>query len=101
MGGRSAGAVERDEHDYALWEKRVDALYLLCSAKGIFTVDALRRVLEDMGQEAFETRGYYERWVQSVNQNLLEAGIYSLPELTEKLEAVRARGETYGGAQNG
>lgn len=96
MGGGPAGAIELDEHDYALWEKRVDALLVLTSKKGYFTVDGLRRCLEDMGPEAFETQTYYERWVQSVNQNLLEAGAYSVQELAEKMAEVQARGETYG-----
>ena len=55
MGGDPAGDINRDEHDYALWEKRVDALMVIASNKGHFTVDGLRRVLEDMGPEAFET----------------------------------------------
>ena len=29
MGGLPANAVEPTEHDYALWEKRVDALMVL------------------------------------------------------------------------
>ena len=29
MGGLPAGPVERTEHDYALWEKRVDAMMVL------------------------------------------------------------------------
>ena len=96
MGGQSAGHVLSEEHDYALWEKRVDAIWMVCSSKGIFTVDGLRRVLEDMGEGAFETMSYYERWVASVNQNLLEAGIYSIEELAEKMAQVRERGEAYG-----
>ncbi|PLS22535.1 ScnB-like protein [Amylibacter cionae] len=96
MGGQPAGEIKREEHDFALWEKRVDALQVLTSGKGYFTVDGLRRVLEDMGEEAFETMSYYERWVQSVNQNLLEAGVYTIAELAERMEQVQARGETYG-----
>lgn len=96
MGGQDAGRVLTDEHDFALWEKRVDALWIICSTKGLFTVDGLRRVLEDMGEDTFETMSYYERWVASVNQNLLEAGVYSLEELGAKIEEVMARGDTYG-----
>jgi len=101
MGGLPAGPVPRDQHDFALWEKRVDALMVLCSSKGLFTVDGLRRVLEDMGEDAFETMTYYERWVYSVNQNLLEAGAYSLDELGAKMDQVKARGATYGEAAHG
>jgi hypothetical protein len=31
MGGLPAGPVERAEHDYADWERRVDALMILLS----------------------------------------------------------------------
>ncbi len=101
MGGLPAGPVLPEEHDYALWEKRVDALMVIASSKGWFTVDGLRRALEDMGEEAFETMSYYERWVAAVNQNLIEAGAYTLQELGEKMEEVRARGTTYGECAGG
>lgn len=99
MGGLPAGPVTRDEHDFALWEKRVDALQVLCSGKGFFTVDGLRRALEDMGEDAFERMTYYERWIAAVNQNLVEAGVYTLAELGERMEEIAARGATYGEAQ--
>ena len=101
MGGQDAGAVTQDEHDFALWEKRVDALMVIGSARGHFTVDGLRRALEDMGEDAFESMTYYERWVAAVNQNLVEAGVYSLEELGQKMAEVQARGATYGEAQSG
>ncbi len=96
MGGQSAGSVVPQDHDFALWEKRVDALMVVASAKGLFTVDGLRRVLEDMGEAAFETHSYYERWILSINQNLIEAGAYTLAELGTRMTVVRGRGETYG-----
>ena len=101
MGGNPAGEINREEHDYALWEKRIDALWVLCAAKGHFTVDGLRRALEDMGEEAFETMTYYERWVAAVNQNLVEAGVYSLEELGQRMAEIAKRGDTYGEASNG
>ena len=101
MGGQDAGPINPDQHDFALWEKRIDALMTLCGEKGLFTVDGLRRALEDMGEEAFETMTYYERWIAAVNQNLVEAGVYSLEELGQRMEDVAERGPTYGEAQDG
>ncbi|WP_090207545.1 SH3-like domain-containing protein [Yoonia litorea] len=98
MGGTAAGPVPDASHDFALWEKRVDALLVIASSEGHFTVDGLRRVLEDMGEEAFETMSYYERWISSVNQNLIEAGVYTTAELATKMTEVAARGPTYGEA---
>ena len=74
---------------------------ILCSGKGYFTVDGLRRALEDMGEDAFESMSYYERWIASINQNLIESGAYTIEELGVKMAEVQARGETYGDASLG
>lgn len=103
MGGwierMKSAEIDPSQHDFALWEKRVDALMMVASAKGHFTVDGLRRALEDMGERAFETMSYYERWVAAVAQNLVEAGVFTADELQARMDEVRARGETYGQAQ--
>ena len=101
MGGDIAGPVPTDQHDFALWEKRVDALMVVASGKGHFTVDGLRRVLEDMGPDAFDSLSYYERWIGAINQNLIEAGVYTTAELAQKMAQVAARGDTYGNASHG
>ena len=59
----------------------------------------LGRVLEDMGEDAFETMTYYERWMNSVTQNLIQTGVISLDELNAKMTEIKARGATYGEAQ--
>ena len=99
MGGKDAGEITRGEHDFALWEKRVDALLRIAVDKGYFTVDGLRRALEEMGEDSFETMTYYERWIASVTQNMVEAGAFTTEELNARMEEVAARGPTYGEAQ--
>ena len=98
MGGDPAGHINHDQHDFALWEKRVDALMVLASSVGLMNTDSLRRVLEDMGKDAYETMSYYERWIASVSQNMVEAGAFSTAELADKMAQVKARGATYGDA---
>lgn len=98
MGGEVAGPIPTDDHDFSLWEKRIDALLVLCNTKGLFHVDGLRRALEDMPASSFEEMSYYERWIAAVNQNLVEAGIYSTSELAKKMTEITKRGETYGDA---
>lgn len=71
---------------------------IIGSAKGYYTVDGQRRVLEDMGEEAFEKMIYYERWITSVNQNLIEGGANTTTELAEKMADVSTRGDIYGNA---
>src|SRR3954453_14468777 len=91
MGGLPAGKVERTEHDYALWEKRVDALMVLLSSKGRMTVDELRRNIEALGAEAYEKMTYYERWIYSGAQTLIERGDISVDELGRKISEVQGR----------
>jgi hypothetical protein len=42
---------------------------------------------------------YYERWIASITQNLIEAGAFTIEELNARMEEVAARGPTYGEAQ--
>lgn len=99
MGGKDAGPAPSPEHDYALWEKRIDALMVIAFKNGLFTVDAMRRALEGLGEDAFETMTYYERWTAALAQNLVEQGTVTLPELNARMAEVADRGATYGAAQ--
>ena len=72
MGGQPAGKVERSEHDYAEWERRIDAMaVLLWGIKGgerRFTVDEHRRAIESLPPEAYDSLTYYEKWIVALAQ---------------------------------
>jgi hypothetical protein len=93
MGGLSAGPVERTEHDHAPWEKRVDAIRRLLSdeKRRIMTVDELRRGIEALGPGAYDELGYYERWMASIGEILLEKGVITVDELGRKMAEVETR----------
>jgi hypothetical protein len=95
MGGQPAGPVARTEHDYALWEKRVDALLVLLSRKDrrLITVDELRRNIESLGTEAYDTMTYYERWIHSISQTLIQRGVITIDELGRRMAEVEQRHE--------
>lgn len=92
MGGLPAGEVVPAEHDYALWEKRVDALLVLLSRKKHITVDELRRNIESLGAEAYDTMSYYERWIHAIAQTLIQRGVLTIDELGRRMEDIAARG---------
>ena len=92
IGGLPAGPVEATEHDYALWEKRVDALLVLLTGKGQMRVDELRRNIEGLGAEAYDKMTYYERWIYSVAQTLIQRGVITIDELGRKISEVQTRG---------
>ncbi len=93
MGGLEAGPIERVEHDYAPWEKRVDAILrlLIDKQRRVITVDELRRNIEELGPGAYDEMSYYQRWMASIGNNLLEKGVIGVDELGRKMAEVEAR----------
>ncbi len=91
MGGLPAGKVEPTEHDYAEWERRVDALAVLMGAKNV-TVDERRRHIEALPPEDYDRMSYYERWIVSLAQALLQRGVITTAELARKMLEVERRG---------
>ena len=90
MGGLDAGPVDRDEHDKAPWEKRVDALMVLLGQRQILCVDELRRGIEELGADAYDRFGYYERWMASMTNLLLEKKIIGVSELGQRMAEIEA-----------
>ena len=90
MGGLPAGPVEQAEHDYAPWEKRVDAILRLLadSKRRLITTDELRRGIEELGPGAYDEMSYYERWIASVTNNLIEKGVLSVDELGRRMAEI-------------
>ena len=95
MGGLPAGRVEPTEHDYAAWERRVDALMVLLSGvKGgrkLMTVDELRKNIEALPPDAYERMNYYDRWVTSITQTLIQRGVITSEELARKMAEIDGR----------
>ncbi len=94
MGGLPAGPVNQSEHDYALWEKRIDAMWTLLWYKvKNMTVDELRRGIEAIPPEDYDRLSYYERWTQSAVTLLTEKGILSQDEIEARVAEIKARKE--------
>lgn len=95
MGGLPAGKVEPTEHDYAEWERRVDAMMMLLTGvsggERRMSVDELRKNIESIGPAAYDRMSYYERWVTSLTQTMLQRGLITTDDLTRKMADVEAR----------
>ena len=93
MGGLPAERVVPSEHEFALWEKRVDALMRLLSppANKLLYVDELRRNIEALGPDAYEKMSYYERWMSAICNTLLQRGVITADELGRKMAEIEAR----------
>ena len=93
VGGLAFGPIDRSEHDPALWEKRTDAMQRLLTnpAKRAFTVDALRRVIEDYGQQVYDRTTYYEKWIRALRNLVVEQELVTRAEIEARMAEVRAR----------
>ena len=95
MGGLPAGPVVQEDHDLEVWEKRIDAILSLLSGKEhrLIRVDELRRGIESLPPDAYDTMSYYERWIASVATILIEKGVLTQEEIDARIEELAVRGK--------
>ena len=96
MGGLPAGKVEPTEHDYAAWERRIDAMAVLLlgqkGAKKYFTVDEHRNAIESLPPADYDRLSYYEKWIHALTRCMVHRGVVSDEELSRKMAEVQKRG---------
>jgi hypothetical protein len=63
-------------------------------AKKLMTVDELRKNIEALGPEAYDRMSYYERWVTSITQTMIQRGVITTEELGRKMEEIENRGQS-------
>ena len=90
MGGLEAGPVDREDRGKVPWEKRVDALMVLLGRNKLLLVDELRRGIEELGADAYDRYSYYERWMASMTNILLEKKIIGVGELGARMAEIEA-----------
>jgi Nitrile hydratase beta subunit len=98
VGGLAFGPIDREEHDLTLWEKRTDAMLrlLVTPGKRAFTVDGMRRVIEDYGEQEYDRTTYYEKWIRAVRNLVVEQEILTREEVEARMAEVRARQQKAG-----
>lgn len=67
------------------WEQQCHALFVVLASRGILGTDALRRAIEGLTQEQYESWGYYEKWSAAMVILLLEQKCISETELRTAL----------------
>jgi hypothetical protein len=78
LGGVSryvCASVDTTPHALSAFDKQVDALRQLLSAKGLMSVDELRRGIEAIPEAEYHALSYYQRWMRSIAATLLARGV--------------------------
>lgn len=79
-------AIDTEPHALTAFDKRVDALRQLLSAKGLMSVDELRRGIEELPEDEYHALTYYERWIRSIRATLQRRGVLDADEIEAMLE---------------
>jgi len=79
--------VDIEPHELTDFDREVDALRQLLSAKQLMTVDELRRGIEAIPEAEYHRLSYYQRWIRSITDNLLRRGVLTEAELRAALGA--------------
>jgi nitrile hydratase len=83
MGGMHGfGPVVRDEvvfHDD--WEKVVAAMTAIVRGQGVYNIDESRHGIERMDPADYLRAGYYQRWLATLETNLVEKGVLTREEI--------------------
>lgn len=84
LGGVSRYAcrpIDTGRHDLTAFDKQVDAIVSTLRAKGVMTVDELRRGIEALPEAEYHGLSYYERWLRSIVATLVRKDVITLDEL--------------------
>lgn len=88
MGGVSkflCEPIDTGAHALTQFDREVDAIRGILGAKGVMSVDELRRGIEAIPEEQYAQLSYYQRWIRSIADNLLVRGVISEAELRDAL----------------
>ena len=93
MGGMHGfGPIVREENEplfHAAWEAHVRAIDGAGAwSRGYFNIDAFRYGIERMAPAHYLRASYYERWLATIELNLIEQGFLTGDELDARIESL-------------
>lgn len=93
MGGMHGfGPIVREVNEpvfHAAWEAHVRAMMMEVRSRGYFNIDASRHGIERMEPAHYLRAPYYERWLATIELNLIEGGFLASEELDARTELLR------------
>ncbi|MFT4676263.1 MAG: nitrile hydratase beta subunit [Patiriisocius sp.] len=98
LGGKHGfGSVEREPNEpvfHAPWEAKMFAIMLASGGAGAFySADRFRHLIERIDPASYLSDGYYGRWLGGLETGLVEAGVLTTSEITERYQAFGGDGE--------
>ena len=98
MGGMHGfGPVVREENEpvfHAEWERTVFAMSRATRVRDVINIDESRHGIERMPPAEYLAASYYERWLSSLERNLVDKGVITPEELGARMALLREHPET-------
>ena len=91
LGGRPAEPLVIADHELLPWEKHCHALLDVLDRYKLVNTEEKRRGVDDLGGEIYGHLTYYEKWIVSAVNVLLQKGLLTPDELARKLDALKAQ----------
>lgn len=86
IGGHSNDQpIDRNPHDLLDWERKIDALMQVLRAKKLIGGDELRRAIEQLPKELYDSLQYYEKWAYAIEQLMIEKEFLTKEMLDRKI----------------
>ena len=89
MGGVSkflCEPIDTEPHALTDFDREVDALRQILGARGVMSVDQMRRGIEAIPEAEYHRLSYYQRWIRSITDHLMRSGVITEAELAAALE---------------
>ena len=92
MGGEPAGPVSTAGHEIEPWEKGIESILRCMQLREtpVVTVDELRRGIEELPPELYDSLGYYERWIASLTNIMVEKGVLTRAEIEQRMAKIKS-----------
>ena len=84
--------IDRSDHQRLDWEVRMDALHQVLGRKGLRTTDQMRRAIESLDPELYESLSYYERWTAALEILMVEKDVLTSEEIDGKMAQLEQPG---------
>ncbi len=68
--------LDLTERNYEYWERAVHAMLVTLVGKGHITLDEMRRGVEQLPADTYNSWGYYEKWAVSISHAMIERGLF-------------------------
>ena len=78
--------IDTSAHALNDFDRQVDAIRGILGAKGVMSVDELRRGIEAIPEAEYHRLTYYQRWIRSIADNLVARGVVTEAELAAALQ---------------